>query len=195
MNLELPSPAKINLFLDIIGVRDDGYHRLTMVNAKVSLHDTIACSVSESPGIVLTSSGSRIPLDQSNTAYKAAMRFQEQFNRPLGVRIHIEKRIPQGAGLGGGSSNAATVLTAFNRLTGDRESLESLRRIGARIGADVPFFLYEGCCLCEGIGEQVAPLLVPKSTEEPPIHVVLCHPLEHVSTPRAYQQWDLFEQP
>ncbi len=193
MTLELPSPAKINLFLDIVGVREDGYHLLTMVNAKVSFHDRIECSLIRTPEIQLTSSGPRIPLDLSNTAHHAARRFRDLLNLPQGVRIHIEKRIPQGGGLGGGSSNAATVLTALNRLTGELVPMETMRETGARIGADVPFFLYDGCCLCEGIGERVTPIPIPLPEGEPPLRAVLCHPEEHVSTPHAYKLWDQLE--
>jgi len=190
MIVEMLSPAKINLFLDIAGLREDGYHRLTLVNAKVSLQDRIACRLIPPPEIQLTANGLPIPLDSSNTAHHAARRFRDLYGLPLGVRIHIEKQIPQGAGLGGGSSNAAAVLTALNQLTGNQVPIETLRECGARIGADVPFFLYEGCCLCEGIGEQVTPLPVSSPEGESPLRVVLCHPDEHVSTPRAYALWD-----
>lgn len=187
--MEILSYAKVNLFLDIVGVREDGYHLLDMINAKFSLYDSLSIEVSEEPGILLTLSDERIPTGPENTAYKAAHRFLDAARFDAGVRMHIEKRIPFGAGLGGGSSNAATVLLALNQLVPNPLPQEELLRIGQSIGADVPFFLVEGSCYVGGIGEILRPIQVPKQVAAP-LHLVLCSPDEQVSTQIAYRFWD-----
>lgn len=188
-----PSYAKVNLFLDILQLRDDGYHDLCMVNSKISLHDAITCTVDEGDGIVLTSNLDDIPLDEKNTAFKAAQRFLDQANLQKKVQIHMEKSVPHGAGLGGGSSNAAVVLQILNELTDGPLSLKQLCEIGVGIGADVPFFLYERACQIYGIGESITELEYETPTMQP--YVVLVSPSVHVPTGKAYGLWDAAENP
>lgn len=186
--IRLASYAKVNLFLNITGVRDDGYHELEMVNAKISLHDDVICSLTNAPEIELLCSESSIPVDETNTAYKAADRFILQTKVAPGARVHIRKRIPHGAGLGGGSSNAAAALFALNQLAKNPLTIPELSMIAQGIGADVPFFLEKGCCYVAGIGERVMGLAAAKQVE--PMGVVICSPTEGVATHGAYGLWD-----
>ncbi len=195
LSIELRSYAKINLFLDIEGTREDGYHLLCMVNAKISLHDLVSCSLTQKPQINLTCSDLHLPTDERNMAYQAAARFREQTHLSKGMRLHIEKKIPVAAGLAGGSSNAATVLQALNQLTYDQIPNAVLAEIGTGIGSDVPFFLEPGICVCRGIGEKVVPVSFPTLPKEPPLYGVLCSPAQHVSTPTAYRMWDELSHP
>ncbi len=192
---EYSAHAKINLFLNIEGVRDDGYHTLTMVNAQIGLSDRLTVEVVLKPGINITCDNPSVPLDESNTVYKAATRFMEQHNQENGVKIHIAKKIPKGAGLGGGSSDAAAVLSALNELTGYCLPKEELMEIGAGIGSDVPFFFANGCCVCRGIGERIEPIEIADSPETPPLYAVVCSPQAEISTPCAYRQWDELKHP
>jgi len=188
--IQLRAYAKINLYLDILGMQKDGYHRLDMVNAKLSLHDVIACSIVPQRTIELTCSNSSIPTDSRNTAYRAASRYLEQTRSKWGVTIHIDKRIPHGAGLGGGSSDAAAVLQAMDALAEEKLPNERLMQIAAGIGSDVPFFLEEGCCYVGGRGEKVVKIFTLTSLRTSPVFAVLCSPSVHVSTKEAYELWD-----
>lgn len=188
--MKIISPAKINLFLSIRGVRDDGYHLLDMINAKVSLHDEILIDRTDSPGVVLSCSDPTVPVDERNTVHKAASRFLTKTNADYGVSIHIEKRIPHGAGLGGGSGNAGSVLAALNNSAPAPLARADLMHIAESIGADVPFFLEPGCCFVGGVGEDVQPLRVPSETA--PLSVVIVSPDEAVSTRDAYSLWDQY---
>jgi len=190
LSVDLAAYAKINLFLDIEGTREDGYHLLSMVNAKISLHDTISCALTTKPRIELTCNDSTLPTDEKNMAYQAAARFREQSRLNRGVSIHIEKTIPVGAGLAGGSSDAAAVLLALNQLSYDLVPPVVLKEIAQGIGADVPFFLENGVCVCTGIGERVVTIPLERDSDEPPVYGVLCSPAESVSTPLAYRLWD-----
>ncbi|MDP8242742.1 MAG: 4-(cytidine 5'-diphospho)-2-C-methyl-D-erythritol kinase [Candidatus Hinthialibacter antarcticus] len=186
--IRLASYAKVNLFLNITGVRDDGYHELDMVNAKISLHDDIICSLTNAPEIELVCSESTVPADETNTAYKAAERFILQTKVTPGARVHIRKRVPHGAGLGGGSSNAAATLIALNQLAKYPLSMPELSKIAEGIGADVPFFLEQGCCYVAGVGERVMGLVAAKRIDR--MGVVICSPAEGVATHGAYGLWD-----
>lgn len=187
--LTFPSYAKVNLYLDILSLRADGYHLLEMVNAKISLQDSITIRITDDPGVRLGISDPRLPVGPENTVYRAAEHFITASNFQYGLEISVEKRIPFGAGLGGGSSNAGAVLMALNRLAENPLTLDELVGIGKKIGADVPFFLVEGCCFVGGIGEILEPVTVPKEITEPP-YLVLCSPDVHVSTKAAYGLWD-----
>ena len=188
--ISLLSPAKVNLFLRITGTLENGYHSLEMVNAKISLQDILTCRLVDDSGIVLTVSDPSIPSDETNTVYKAARRFLQRTGLLFGVEMDLQKKIPHGAGLGGGSSNAATVLLALNELSGFPLPLEDLMNIGASIGADVPFFMGEGCSFVQGIGELVSPVKIHSSLLENTLYLVLCSPAIHVSTKEAYSLWD-----
>ncbi len=150
--IELGSPAKINLFLKITGRRPDGYHDLVSLMGSISLQDRIVLRTGAA-AITVTCSFPGVPEDRSNLAVQAAELFYEQHPSSDRVAIEIEKQIPVGAGLGGGSSNAATVLRGLNAHYGQPFSVDQLIRMGASIGADVPFFLYGRPALATGVGE------------------------------------------
>lgn len=153
--------AKINLYLDITGRRCDGYHTIETVMQSVDLADTIMVKIDKNGGdISVTCSNPLIPEGCGNICYKAAERFYEAVGERYETAVHIEKRIPHGAGLGGGSADAAAVLVALNRLCGKGKdcalSEEKLLEIGVLVGADVPFCMTGGTRLCRGIGEQMS---------------------------------------
>ncbi|MEN8243777.1 MAG: 4-(cytidine 5'-diphospho)-2-C-methyl-D-erythritol kinase [Thermodesulfobacteriota bacterium] len=163
--MNVKSPAKINLFLHITGRRPDGYHNLLSLMCGVSLYDDILLAPSSRPGISIRCDHAAVPEDKTNLAYRAAELFFNHLGRqPVfpgagdaeGLAIAIKKNIPVAAGLGGGSSNAASVLTALNRIFDHPFSNASLDRMGLSLGADVPFFLFGRPAIAKGIGEQLA---------------------------------------
>jgi 4-diphosphocytidyl-2-C-methyl-D-erythritol kinase len=179
--LRLPSHAKVNLRLEILRRREDGYHDLRSIFQKISLCDTVQVSLGQGKGISVTSDHPGIPDGPRNLAYRAARAILNEAGRGEGIRIEIEKRIPLGAGLGGGSSNAATTLMALNELLGAGFSRKELKAIGLKIGADVPFFLMDGAALGYGIGERL------RRIELPQLWFVLIYPNFEVSTRWAYE--------
>ena len=184
--VEVLAYAKINLMLDIIRRRTDGYHDLFMIMQSVGVADRV--TVEREPGrkLRLTASMDDIPLDDKNIAWKAAALFFKTtgLRRP-GLHIHLEKHIPHAAGLAGGSADGAAVLVALNRLMGTDLSTEQLCAIGVQIGADVPFCIVGGTCLAQGIGEVLSPL-----KPMPPCHIVLAKPDFGVNTGKAYGLFD-----
>jgi 4-diphosphocytidyl-2-C-methyl-D-erythritol kinase len=187
----LASSAKINLFLHITGKRADGYHDLFSLMAKITLADEMTFTY-QGPGVTVLCNHPRVPQDQTNLAHRAAMLFfrscekQKKNISVPGVAIDIQKHIPVGGGLGGGSSNAATVLSMLNARCGDPFTQSELMEMGMQLGADVPFFLYGQPALATGVGETLKP--VPKLF---PCHVVVCDPGVAVSTARVFQNHDL----
>lgn len=184
------APAKINLGLDVVGTRADGYHLLETVFQAVSIADTVTVSLVEQPGIALTCDHPAVPCTPKNIAWKAAQRFLEAAKITAGVQIHIAKRIPMEAGMGGGSTDGAAVLLALQELTQQALSKETLFSIAVSLGADVPFFLLGGTAYAAGIGEVLEPL--------PPFsaaHLVIAKGTAGVSTAAAYQEIDALEQP
>ncbi len=146
--------AKLNLYLDITGVREDGYHELETVMQSISLSDILDIEIGEGSGIELSCDNPLIPSDSSNIAYKAAERYLMEAKISAAVGISINKRIPSGAGMGGGSADAAAVLAALDRRFGALSG-ERLYEIAAALGADVPFCLAGGTKICKGIGERM----------------------------------------
>ena len=184
------APAKINLGLDVVGTRADGYHLLETVFQAVSITDTVTVSLAEQPGIALTCDHPAVPCSPKNIAWKAAQRFLEAAKITAGVQIHIAKRIPMEAGMGGGSTDGAAVLLALQELTQQALSKKTLFSIAVSLGADVPFFLLGGTAYAAGIGEVLEPL--------PPFsaaHLVIAKGTAGVSTAAAYQEIDALEQP
>ncbi len=149
--------AKLNLYLDITGRRSDGYHLLETVMQSVSLSDVLDINITEGEGITVSCDAPDIPSDESNIAYKAAQRYLDAAGVKARVDIRIQKRIPSGAGMGGGSSDAAAVLTAMNRYFNNALSVEKLYGIASGLGADVPFCLTGGTKKCRGIGDAISP--------------------------------------
>ena len=181
----LESPAKVNLRLEILKKRKDGYHELRTVLQKISLHDTLYFSLKEAIGISIVTDHPDLPIGKSNLVYRAAQSILERSNYRGGVHIKIKKRIPLGAGLGGGSSNAATTMKALNQLLGVDLSQKDLMEMGLRIGADVPFFFSEGAAIGLGIGERL------KQVELPGLWYILIYPNFQISTHWAYQHFIL----
>ena len=176
--------AKINLTLDILGTRPDGYHEVEMVMQSVALFDTIRLERIEK-GIELSSGSEELPADETNLVWKAAHLFMETVGVGAGVRIAVGKRIPIAAGLAGGSTDAAGTLIGMNRLFDAGLSADALCAMGERIGSDVPFCIMGGTMLATGRGEKLRRLAAM-----PDVWVVLAKPPISVSTAWAYRQFD-----
>jgi len=178
--IDLLSHAKVNLRLDILGKRPDGYHEIRTVFQKTSLADELSLRRTRS-GVEVTCDNPQVPVDDTNLAYRAAAILLQQHKIREGVSISIKKRIPVAAGLGGGSSNAASTLMGMNQLFGLGLPPQDLIRIGKDIGADVPFFIFGDSALATGIGDVLEPLDV-----RPPLWFLLITPGFPVSTAWAY---------
>lgn len=187
-SLRVQSPAKVNLRLEILGRREDGYHELRTVFQKISLHDTLHFSLKKEKGISIAADHPGLPLGRRNLVHKAIQSVFKLCDYRGGVRIEIEKRIPLGAGLGGGSSNAATTLLALSQLLEIRLSQKELMEVGLGIGADVPFFFLRGAAIGSGIGERL------RKEELPSLWYVLIYPNFEVSTRWAYEHFVLTNQ-
>ena len=184
--LTLTAPAKLNLTLDILGVREDGYHEMKMVMQSVSLADRVTLTPGVPGGVRARSGLGYLPWDRKNLAVAAALAFYEALGQdPPDLRIDLEKRIPVCAGTAGGSSDAAAVLRGLNELTGAGLSPEALAEIGAGVGSDVPYCVLGGTMLAEGRGERLTPL-----PALPPCAIVLCKPAFSISTPVLFRAWD-----
>ncbi len=183
--MKILSPAKINLFLQVTGKRPDGYHELFSLMCCVDLCDTIILEFGLK-NIEIESSHPQIPLDNTNLAHRAATLFFEALNVNDGLKIIIEKFIPVSAGLGGGSSNAAGVLSGLNHHYGNPFSRDQLMSMGLGLGADVPFFLFGKPALASGIGEKLEVYPLPL-----PFHVVMIYPGFGVSTGEVFQNLNL----
>ena len=176
--------AKINWTLDTVGVRADGYHLLDMLMQSISLHDTLTLEPAED--ITFSAGGAtRVPQDESNLALRAALALRGYTGTERGAAIHLHKRIPSGAGLGGGSADAAAVLRALNRWRDYPLSLYALCELGAQIGSDVPFCVLCGTAMAEGRGERLR-----KLPDMPDCVFVVCKPDFSVSTPELYRKLD-----
>jgi 4-diphosphocytidyl-2-C-methyl-D-erythritol kinase len=185
MTLQVLSPAKVNLFLYVLRRRADGYHDLFSLMCRISLYDEILLNPA-SAAIGLRCSDPSLPVDDGNLAVRAARRFYETLGRRGGVEIRLTKRIPVGAGLGGGSSNAASVLLGLNHLYDAPLPLERLMAIGTSLGADVPFFLFQAPALASGIGDQLEVFSrIPSQT------ALVVSPPFTVSTRMVYQNLNL----
>jgi 4-diphosphocytidyl-2-C-methyl-D-erythritol kinase len=189
MNLEKSSPCKVNLLLNILGKRADGFHELETVMHPVNLHDRLAFERSER-GIALTCSEPALPTDSNNLVYRAAESFLLAANLKEGVRIRLEKKIPLAAGLGGGSGNAATTLIGLNELFGQPLSQDKLYALAASLGSDIPFFLQNKPALALGRGEQIRPLDFFPAMRGAAF--LLIHPGFGIATSWAYQQLPRF---
>jgi 4-diphosphocytidyl-2-C-methyl-D-erythritol kinase len=184
--VQLEAPAKVNYRLDVIGKRPDGYHELRMIMQRVDLCDVITLSLVEEPGIRVRCGRDGVPDGPGNIAWRAADALLGLSPVQTGIDIDIDKRIPVAAGLGGGSSDCATVLMGLNDLLGLGLSPERLMAIGVGLGADVPFFIYRRTALAEGIGERLSPVDTVS-----PVWLVLVNPNIHVSTAWVYQNLQL----
>lgn len=186
-SIVLKSYAKLNLFLEITGKRDDGYHLLKSVMQSVSLYDTLEFSLSDGNGIEIISDVEGIPLNEKNLIWKAIEAFFQNANDVCRrkVTVKLEKHIPAMAGMAGGSSNAAAALVAMNELYHRPFSVFELCGIGAKLGADVPFCIMGGTVLCEGIGDKMSRV---ESVAD--CCFVVVKPDVSISTPEAYKKFD-----
>ncbi len=184
MKVSVKAYAKINLFLDMVSKRPDGYHNILSIMQSVSLYDdvTVEYSKDECKKIEVVCGSAAVPCDMNNLAYKAA----EKYPCVGIIRINIDKRIPVSAGLAGGSADAAATLIALNKIFGDAFSKEELKSIGASIGADVPFCIECGTYLTEGIGEKMSEFV-----KMPDYPIVIAKKGDGMSTPAAYRKLDL----
>ena len=184
--MEIQAFAKLNLTLDILGKREDGYHDLRMVMQSITLADTLTLEENRGEGLRVSANLRFLPTGEKNLAAAAALRFWEALGRePENLDIRIEKRIPVCAGMAGGSSDAAAVLRALNQRSGEPFSPKELARLGERVGSDVPYCVLGGTALAEGRGEVLTPL--------PPLPrcwVVACKPDFPISTPELFAQAD-----
>lgn len=171
--------GKINLYLDVLNRREDGYHNIKSVMQTVSLYDTV--TITEAEEVFMTCSDPTLTCGKDNLCLKAARAFFAAYGSG-GCHIHLEKTLPRQAGMGGGSADGAAVLRGLNRLYGEPFSAEKLCAIGAKIGADIPFcVLGQGAALAEGIGERLSPF-----PSLPACHLVIVGGTSKVSTPKAY---------
>ena len=177
------APAKINLYLHITGRRADGFHELETLMVPLSLGDTLEIDLIPA-GIEFTCSDPALADAKENLATRAARLFLEEFKLAAGVRIHLQKNVPVGAGLGGGSSDAAAVLLALRTLTGAEADDARLLDLAARLGSDVPFFIHNRPAICRGRGEIIEPVTLRDSYQG-----LLVHPGFGVSTPWAYKTY------
>ena len=178
--------AKLNLTLDVLGKRDDGYHDLQSVMQTVSVRDDIEIDIGTGKPWTLKCDKEGIPCDERNLAWKAAKVYCDALHKdPNGLEIRITKRIPSQAGMGGGSADAAAVLRALNDHYGNPLSILALAELGAQVGSDVPFCVVGGTCMCEGRGEMLR-----KLPDLPDCIFVVVKPEFSVSTPELYQKID-----
>ncbi|MBS7149026.1 MAG: 4-(cytidine 5'-diphospho)-2-C-methyl-D-erythritol kinase [Intestinibacter bartlettii] len=182
-SITLKSRAKINLSIDVLGKRQDGYHLVEMIMQTIDLYDLIEINEKDNDQITIKSTSDEIPLDCNNLVYKAANLIKKTFNINKGVEIHIRKNIPVAAGMAGGSSNAAAVLVGLNKLWNLNLSNQQLEKIGLKLGADVPFCINGGAVLASGIGEELTP--IKGLTKD--VCILVCKPDLFVSTKEVYE--------
>ncbi|MCF2667869.1 MULTISPECIES: 4-(cytidine 5'-diphospho)-2-C-methyl-D-erythritol kinase [Lachnospiraceae] len=186
--LELKALGKINLGLDVLGRRDNGYHDVRMVMQTVYLYDQIKIERTKEPGIQLSTNLFYLPVNENNLAYQAANLLMEEFQISEGVKITLDKHIPVAAGMAGGSSNAATVLFGINQMFSLGLSQKELMERGVTLGADVPYCIMRGTVLAEGIGEILTPL-----PDMPKCYILIAKPPISVSTKMVYEKLDAHE--
>lgn len=180
-SIVIKAMAKVNLGLDVLRRRENGYHDVKMVMQTVNLYDTLTLSKIDE-GIVITTNTGELPLNEDNLIYKAAKLLLEYVDKKAGVSIHLDKRIPIAAGMAGGSTDAASTLLGINKLYNLDLTKEELAEVGVKIGADVPYCIYGGTYLSEGIGE-----VLTKLPDAPDCYVVIAKPGIGVSTKYVYE--------
>ncbi len=182
--MKLRSFAKVNIGLEIKGIMPNGYHRIKTIFQSIDLFDTLYFEEIES-GIVLKGNREDILWNEENLIFKAAKRFMEEFKISKGIRIFVEKRIPPGSGLGGGSSNAGCTLIALKEIFCKELNSKMLLPIASEIGADVPYFLFGGTCIGEGKGDVIREI-----EDFEPLYFFIVFPKIQISTKYAYREWD-----
>lgn len=186
--MKILSPAKINFFLHVRGKRPDGYHDLFSLMCRINLFDEISLQIGDmsKAAVEIYCSHPKVPADATNLAHQAATLFQGQLHATRSVKIHLKKNIPVSAGLGGGSSNAASVMLALNTYYGQPFSPENLMKMGFRLGADVPFFVFQKPAIATGVGEKLDAF-----EGDLQYHILLLYPGFSVSTAAVYQNLNL----
>ena len=182
--ITLLSPAKVNLTFEVLGKRNDGYHEIKSIMQPINLFDHVTVDVVEGSGIEIISKGIKVPEDETNLAYKAAAAFLDNYGQDHKINITLDKAIPVGSGLGGGSSNAAAVLVALSRILKTLDE-KDLYEIAPTLGADVAFFIKCITASVEGIGERVSTL-----SNFPLFHYVVIYPKFEIPTKEVYENWD-----
>ena len=186
MKIKVNAPAKVNLAVDVMGRRPDGYHSVSLVLQAISIYDTVTITSNESEEITITCNDENVPCDKRNIAYKAAQRFFHTTGiKNIGIDIDIKKVIPSQAGLGGGSSDGAAVIMGLNAMFNTHLKDKEMEEICSYIGADVPFFINGGTQLATGIGTDME-----KLHSMPECYIVVCKPDINVSTKEAYDAID-----
>lgn len=185
---EVFAPAKTNLHLRILGKRDDGFHEIETRMVKLSLQDRLRLQWRDDDHVVLRCSDASLPAGEENLAVRAVRALETHTNKVFSISIDLEKNIPSGAGLGGGSSDAAAVLRAINVMGSLFLPEEELAAVGATIGSDIPFFVYDRSCDCRGRGEIVIPL--PEEERIGSLPVLLIKPAFEISAAWAYQHYE-----
>lgn len=188
-NISLKALAKINLGLDVVRRREDGYHEVRMIMQTIHLYDKLDIKKTDEPGIAITSNLSYVPTNESNLVYKAGKLLMDEFGITEGVAVDLHKRIPVAAGMAGGSTDAAAMLYGMNRIFDLGLSQKELMKRGVKIGADVPYCIMRGTALAEGIGEKLTQL--PPMVKCP---VLIAKPQISVSTKFVYENLKLNEQ-
>ncbi len=187
-SLWINAPAKINLGLDVVRKREDGYHEVKMIMQSIRLFDRLTLTKSRTPGIHLSTNLNFLPVNEDNLVYKSARLLMDEFGIDDGLDIHLDKRIPVAAGMAGGSTDAASCMLALNRLFHLKLSNEELMKRGVTLGADIPYCIMKGTALSEGIGEILSPL-----PNAPDCYVLIAKPGFHVSTKFVYSNLKLDE--
>ena len=184
-SVTLEARAKINLTLDVTGVRDDGYHLVRMIMQSVKLHDTVSLTAREEPGLTLRTDSPAAPADSSNLMWRAAELLMQKCGISQGLDMELQKRIPVAAGMAGGSTDAAAVFVGMNELFSLGLSREDLMRMALPLGADIPYCIMSGTALSEGIGEILTPL-----PPMPACTILVARPDIEVSTGSVYRALD-----
>lgn len=181
-SIKIKAMAKVNLGLDVLRRRENGYHDVKMIMQTVDLYDTLTITKREDTQIIITTNAGELPLSEDNLIYRAAKRLFEAVGKECGASIHLDKQIPIAAGMAGGSTDAAATLLGLNALFGFGLDKEKLAHVGVKIGADVPYCIYGGTYLSEGIGE-----VLTKLPDAPDCFVVIAKPGIGVSTKYVYE--------
>lgn len=182
--MKLKAPAKVNFRLDVLSKRHDGYHDLCMINSAVNIFDEIECELTEKGIVVECENDENAPQGEENIVYDVIKEILAYSNKNVGVKVKIKKNIPMAAGMGGGSSNAATVLMGLNEMLKINLSKDKLLKIGLRFGADVPFFIYESPAIAKGVGEQLS-----KIKKMPKMPLVIISPNIQVPTKWVFNKY------
>lgn len=183
--IKLKAYGKINLCLDVLGRREDGYHEVKMIMQTVGVYDRLTMSKREDDRITITTNLAYLPVGENNLVYRAIELLRQEFGIRQGVQVELQKYIPVAAGMAGGSADAAAALVGMNHLFHLRLGREQLMKRGVTLGADVPYCIMRGTALSEGIGEKLTPLPAP-----PDCHLLIAKPKVNASTKLVYERFD-----